>query len=106
MKKHLILLVATFFAAVYCDIYPTPDEATGVFTPVTLEVNTTIAQLKALYTKPGTPVLITDDLVIGGQVVSSDQSGNLYRSFYIQDATGAIEIKIGKSSLYSDYKLG
>ena len=106
MKKHLILLVATFFAAVSCDIYPTPDEATGVFTPVTLEVNTTIAQLKALYTKPGTPVLITDDLVIGGQVVSSDQSGNLYRSFYIQDATGAIEIKIGKSSLYSDYKLG
>ena len=106
MKKYLILLATAFFAAVSCDIYPQPEDMTGVFTPVTLDVNTTIAQLKALYTKPGTPVLIEDDLVIGGQVVSSDQSGNVYRSFYIQDETGAIEIKIGKSSLYNDFKLG
>ena len=106
MKKYIILIVTAFFAAVSCDIYPGPEDTAGTFHPVTLDVNTTIAQLKALYTKPGTPVLITDDLVIGGQVISSDQSGNLYRSFYIQDETGAIEIKIGKSSLYNDYKLG
>ena len=52
------------------------------------------------------PVHIEKDLIIGGQVTSSDQSGNIYRSMYIQDATGAIEIKIGKSSLYNDYRPG
>ena len=106
MKKYIILIVTALFAAVSCDIFPGPDDTAGTFQPVTLDVNTTIAQLKALYTKPGTPVVITDDLVIGGQVISSDQSGNVYRSFYIQDETGALEIKIGKSSLYNDYKLG
>ena len=107
MKKIYVWLVAALFATVSCDIYPiTADEAiVDPFADVP-EVNTTIAQLKALYTTPGKAVLIEDDLVIGGQVVSSDQSGNVYRSFYIQDETGALEIKIGKSALYNDYKLG
>ena len=102
MKKTLIGLVVALFALFSCEKAP-EDPA---FLSETPQVNTTIAQLKTLYTKPGTPVVIEDDLVIGGQVISSDLSGNLYRSFYIQDETGAIEIKIGKSSLYNDYKLG
>ncbi len=106
MKKIYVWLVAALFATVSCDIYPvTEEEPVDPFASVP-EVNTTIAQLKALYTKPGTPVLIQEDLVIGGQVISSDVSGNIYRSFYIQDETGAIEIKIGKSALYNDFKLG
>ena len=44
--------------------------------------------------------------MIAGQVISSDRSGNIYRELYIQDETGAIDVKIGKSSLYSDYHLG
>ena len=107
MKKIFVWLLAVMMVAVSCDIYPDVEETQPADPFDTVpEVNTTIAQLKALYTKPGTPVLITDDLVIGGQVISSDASGNVYRSFYIQDDTGAIEIKIGKSSLYNDYKLG
>ena len=102
MKKIMIGLVAALFVFLSCEKEPSRPS----FLDEMPEVNTTIAQLKALYTKPGTPVVIEDDLVIGGQVVSSDLSGNLYRSFYIQDETGAIEIKIGKSSLYNDYKLG
>ena len=106
MKKIVLWLSATLLLAVSCDMrtLPAGDDKVGQFVPTVLDVNTTIAQLKALYTKG--PVLIEDDLVFGGQVVSSDQSGNVYRSFYIQDETGAIEIKIGKSSLYNDYKLG
>ena len=107
MKKIFVWLLAVMMVAVSCDIYPDVEETQPADPFDTVpEVHTTIAQLKALYTKPGTPVLITDDLVIGGQVISSDASGNVYRSFYIQDDTGAIEIKIGKSSLYNDYKLG
>ena len=70
----------------------------------TLAVNTTIADLKALY--EGTPYHIEKDIVIGGQVISSDASGNIYRSLFIQDETGGIELKIGNSSLYNDYKTG
>ncbi|MBR5175967.1 MAG: hypothetical protein IKW89_08585 [Bacteroidales bacterium] len=69
-----------------------------------MQANTTIASLKALY--QGKPVHIEQDIVIGGQVISSDASGNIYRSLYIQDETGAIEVKIGNSALYNDYKVG
>ncbi|MBQ6015698.1 MAG: hypothetical protein IJL22_05315 [Bacteroidales bacterium] len=49
---------------------------------------------------------ITENIWIKGQVVSDDKTGNLYREIYLQDATGGIDLKLGKSSLYSDYKLG
>ena len=72
-----------------------------------LAVNTTIAALKQLYLDNGNkPLEIKDDLVIGGQVTSSDRSGNVYRELYIQDESGAISIKIGRTSLYSDYHPG
>lgn len=84
--------------------YPEPEAYAQV--NLDSEVNMTIAELKALYTKHGTPIEIEDDIVIKGQVVSSDASGNVYRELYIQDATGAIDVKIGKSSMYNDYKVG
>jgi len=75
--------------------------------PVMAMVNTTIAELKQLYVdNGGKAVEITKNVVIGGQVVSSDRSGNVYRELYIQDETGAIAVKVGKSSLYSDYRPG
>ena len=72
--------------------------------PQTLQVNTTIAQLKAMYA--GTPVHIDNDVIISGKIISSDASGNIYRSLYIQDETGGIEVKIGNSGLYNDYLVG
>ncbi len=74
--------------------------------PTTLVATHTIAQLKELYTIIGEPVKIDDEIIISGQVVSEDRSGNIYRSLYIQDKTGAIELKIGKSALYNDYRPG
>lgn len=75
-----------------------------VYKPVTLTPNKTILELKSLY--KNAPVKIEDGIIIGGQVISEDRSGNIYKSIYIQDETGAIEVKIGKNSLYNDYKLG
>jgi hypothetical protein len=75
--------------------------------PLMASVNTSIAALKQRYLDNGNkPVEIRDQVVIGGQVISSDRSGNIYRDLYIQDNSGAICIKLGKSSLYSDYHLG
>ena len=83
--------------------YPEPPAREPMMAPV----NMTIAGLKQLYLDNGSKrVEIRDHLVIGGQVISSDRSGNIYRDLYIQDNTGAICVKLGKSSLYSDYHLG
>ena len=72
--------------------------------PAALQVTTSIADLKAMYT--GKPVHIEQDIIVGGRIISSDASGNIYRSLYIQDDSGAIEVKIGNSGLYNDYKVG
>lgn len=75
--------------------------------PMMVAVNTSIAELKQMYVDAGNKAVeIGPGVFIGGQVISSDQSGNLYRELYIQDGTGAICVKVGKSSMYSDYHLG
>ncbi len=75
--------------------------------PVQMTATHTIAQLKAMYTSDGHPVVISDPtMVIEGRVTSTDRYGNFYRSFYIEDVTGGIEIKIGTAQLYNTYKMG
>lgn len=110
--RKLLYTLSAFAAAV--SVLASCDEWEPVFTgdygeadvyePVKMTPNTTIMELKNLY-KTG-PVKIQNDMIIGGQVVSEDRSGNIYKSLYIQDATSGIELKIGKSGLYNDYKLG
>ena len=65
---------------------------------------TTIGDLKALYKSGG--VELGGNYWIKGQVISTDITGNIYRELYIQDQTGGIDVKLGKSSLYSEYRLG
>ena len=65
---------------------------------------TSIHDLKTLY--KNSPLEINSNIWIRGQVISTDVTGNIYREIYIQDETGGIDVKIGKSSLYSEYKLG
>ncbi|MFB0973739.1 MAG: DUF5689 domain-containing protein, partial [Bacteroidales bacterium] len=72
---------------------------------------TTSKAVKGLFKAPVSTseysgTLIPDSLMISGVVISSDKEGNLYRTLYIQDETGGIEIKIGKSGLYNDYPVG
>lgn len=69
-----------------------------------ITVNTTIAQLKALYS--GSIIQINTDLVISGIVVADDQSGNFYKSLIIQDSTGGINIRIDQSDFYTSYPIG
>lgn len=51
---------------------------------------------------------VSEDLWIKGRITTSDRSGNFYKSFYIQDdANGpGIEIKVGRTSLHNDYRVG
>ncbi|WPQ65797.1 DUF5689 domain-containing protein [Chitinophaga sancti] len=69
-----------------------------------IQATTTIAELQAMYT--GTPVEITDSLIIVGVVTGNDQEDNLYKKITLQDATAGIEIEIDQSSLYASYPVG
>lgn len=70
-----------------------------------VEPNATIAQLKA-YLGGMQLKEITADTVIQGVVTANDMSGNIYKTLFIQDETGGIEVKLDNSSLYSMYPLG
>ena len=63
-----------------------------------------IEQLKKKYESALAPVDIYDDIYVSGQVVSSDSTGNFYKSIFIQDATTGIELKLGKYNLCNEYK--
>ena len=110
MRKTIYLFAAALLALASC------QEWEPVFTlsygdveaaaPQSLQVTATIAQLKDLYEKHGALKIEDDNMVIAGKVISDDHSGNIYRELYIKDDTGVISVKIGLSSLYSDYRLG
>lgn len=98
------------FCAVSCDEFPPVNyddpEPYEVYSDEDFSDCTyvTIKELKDMYNN--SPVNIPDNIYIKAQVISSDQSGNLYRTMYIQDESGAIELKMGTRNLYNDYKLG
>ena len=98
------------FCAVSCDEFPPvkydDPEPYEVYSDEDFSDCTlvTVKDLKDMY--KSSPVNITDNIYIKAQVISSDQSGNLYRTMYLQDATAGIELKIGTRNLYNDYKLG
>ncbi|PKP51649.1 MAG: hypothetical protein CVT95_00330 [Bacteroidetes bacterium HGW-Bacteroidetes-12] len=55
----------------------------------------TIADLRAMY--QGVNIKITDDLSLFAVVTADEQSGNLFKEGYIQDATGAINLRLAAS---------
>ena len=115
MKKIFtaILTAAVLFTAceefqpVFTGKYPDPQEQ-KIYTEADFPAGfTTIADLKDMYKANGNkPFVVQKTVFIKGQVTTSDQVGNLYKSLYIQDETAGIEIKIGKNGLYNEYKLG
>lgn len=111
MRKSIISMLAVAAALVSCQewqpvftgTYPSPQD----YEKVTLEPTMTLGELAAMY-QHGSPITFDyeQDIVVGGKISSSDETGNFYKSFYIQDETGGMEIKMGKTSLYADYKEG
>lgn len=67
---------------------------------------TSISSVKSKYGGHGKPYTFDENVVIRGQVTTSDEAGNVYREVYLQDASGAIDFKIGRSSSYDDFKPG
>lgn len=68
--------------------------------------NITIAEIKEQYASITDPTVISDSWILRAVVTSSDEAGNIYKSLYIQDETGAINIGIEQSYMYSNYAVG
>lgn len=111
MKRNILSVI------IFLCILPSCEEFQPVFTlnyddpekidydAVSMDVTHSIAELAAMYTA-GNPWTIDQDIVISGKVSTTDRYGNFYKSLYIQDDTGGMEIKIGKNGLYNDYHPG
>lgn len=105
----LLLSVLAFGSCVKSSDYDTPPDNSN-YDP-NLPVTHTIAQLKAMngsydFRVGGDTTLITEDVVVAGIVTADDRSGNIYKTIYVEDSTGAIQISIDAYSLYNDYPVG
>lgn len=79
----------------------------------TMKPNTTIAQLKAANWQNDDNYFLTlgqtesgEDMIIHGRVVSSDATGNIYKSLVIQDETAALAFSINETGMNNSYRVG
>ena len=102
----LLLLISLFYGCVKDQDFSTPT-VDCIESEIT--VTNTIQQVKDMYTFGGA-TLIETDVVIEGYVVSSDKSGNIYKTLSIQDKpenpTSAIKISIDETNMYTKYDVG
>ena len=75
--------------------------------------NTTIADLKKAFWQDETNYIQTignrpdgSHYIISGRVISSDESGNVFKSLFIQDETGVLPFSINQYNLYMRYRIG
>lgn len=77
----------------------------------TMEANTTISEFKTAFADQTVLCPMKDaetqtPYIIHGRVVSSDATGNIYKSIVIQDETAAIALSVNQGSTYTDYRIG
>ncbi len=96
--KIALLLTSVFIAGCKEFALPEADSTTPQAT------NITIADLHQLIA--GRIVDVKDDIIIGGYVTTSDKASNFYKSFFIEDATGGVEVMAGIYDLHNIYPKG
>ncbi|MFH0893215.1 MAG: DUF5689 domain-containing protein [Bacteroidota bacterium] len=101
MAGAAIVAALLLFSSCYKEDFDVPPV---VVPEVDFPSNTTIADLKASYS--GNLDSIGTDKIIEGIVVANDESGNLYKTLVIQDATAGIELKIDQTDLYTEFRVG
>ncbi|MEZ7507723.1 DUF5689 domain-containing protein [Cloacibacterium sp. Arc13] len=112
MKKYfsiirIFILSLTVFltSCVQDDEYSTPDLQGKC---QTLTPTKTIAEVKTAYAN--NTATITDDIIIEGYVSSSDESGNVYKTIYLQDApenpTQGLVVSVDAVSTYTSFPQG
>ncbi len=114
LSKYVGLMLTAVVASMTMPACQDDVDAPGLDRPVaTMQANTTIAEIKSSYWNNADNYIDTikvaadaEHVIIAGRVISSDASGNIYKSLVIQDATGALAMSINANSLYNEYRVG
>ncbi len=108
MKNYIYLFAALLITGLSSCLKGDPDDP-PTYSDAALPVNTTISDLKKWFAEDNInsePKEVTEDWIIEGVVTSSDQTGNIYKQVFIQDATGGICISIDMNNTYAIYPKG
>lgn len=114
MKKTLLYIASLLIAStgfVSCD---DDFERFPMQLPeATLKANTTISELKLAnwsdernYANEIGLNADGEHIIIKGRVTTSDESGNIYKSFVIDDGTSAITVSVNMKNIYQSYLRG
>lgn len=98
MKKLILLIPAALVVLSSCKKDPDSPPIDTILPSQII----TIDSLRNWETAAG-PTSITEDLSVYGIVTMDESSGNIYKQLYIQDHTGAIQVRLSASS---DFKVG
>jgi hypothetical protein len=102
----LLLITPAFFMAGCSKNFDVPPVEIPTFILPDGASLISIDSLKSRHTNPAVVDSIKDDIYVTGIVVSSDETGNIYKSLYIQDTTGGLLISLDATSLYNLYRIG
>jgi hypothetical protein len=90
MKRLLTYIFAlALLAACERDDFGDCGDCTGS----TVYPNTEISEIIRLYA--GEYRIVNEDVIVAGYVTANDVSGNFYRTFVVDDGTGALEVRAG-----------
>lgn len=115
MKKITYLIstlsILLFISCVQTDDFEIPKHE--IETLVNYSATTNIKALKNAFEQSGEKIYTfdsSDNAIIEGYVISSDEAGNFYKTLIIQDKTqnptAGIEIMIDQKALYTKYNFG
>lgn len=99
----VLLVATTFFSSCIKEDFDKPPINIPHFDSTGLTM-ITIAELKLKY--QGAIELVDTNYCLWGKVIANDESGNLYKTMEIQDATAGIELKLDRTSLFNAFHLG
>lgn len=110
VKKTGILLSISLFAglmAILTGCVKQKFDVPPIIIPhVDFKANAPIDTLVKMYGYHLDTLKITQDVIIKGVIAGNDESGNIYKKFFLQDNTGGIDVEIDQTSLYTQFKIG
>ncbi len=104
MAKYRKILYLLAVLVMICSCGYNDFDAHEPFGNSGMAANTDIATIRSMYY--GMAVTVKDAMVVAGTVTANDRSGNLYKSFIVEDASGALEICAGMYDLHNIYREG
>lgn len=107
MKKIFYLAILAVASLTSCEKeWNAPELSEPKYTGP--EANITVAELKSKYAAANEngPAFIDVDYILRATVTANDRGGNIYKSLYVEDETGAIYFSVDHNGMYTSLHVG